>query len=77
LKIKVESSIKMCEFCNNNPVSAAKRRIMYDPDFAGFFSSDAIDAAIRQASSGRNACSCQQQQAQQQSTSTSVDDDGT
>ena len=37
----------MCEFCND-PRQQNNRDIFHQ-DFAGFFSSDAIDAAVRQA----------------------------
>jgi NaMN:DMB phosphoribosyltransferase len=38
----------MCEFCNN-PFSTATNKDAQHIEFAGFFSSAAIDAAIRQA----------------------------
>jgi hypothetical protein len=38
----------MCEFCNN-PSSNSKNSDSRQPAFAGFFSVDAIDAAVRQA----------------------------
>lgn len=39
----------MCEFCNNPNAN----RDIYHSDFAGFFSADAIEAAVRQANAAR------------------------
>lgn len=41
----------MCEFCNNP--ADQKNRDATHLDFAGFFSSEAIDAAVRQANADR------------------------
>lgn len=38
----------MCEFCND-PNSQNTNRDIFHQDFAGFFSADAIEAAVRQA----------------------------
>ena len=40
----------MCEFCSG-PNTLEHGRDQQDASFAGFFSSDAIDAAVRQANS--------------------------
>ena len=42
----------MCEFCNL-PGSNTNRDAAHS-DFAGFFSADAIEAAVRQANANRN-----------------------
>ena len=39
----------MCEFCSGNHNTLEHGRDQQDASFAGFFSSDAIDAAVRQA----------------------------
>ena len=44
----------MCEFCSGNHNSLEHGRDQQDASFAGFFSSDAIDAAVRQANINRS-----------------------
>ncbi|KAG7353481.1 hypothetical protein IV203_002836 [Nitzschia inconspicua] len=39
----------MCEFCNFPNQQANANRDAFHSDFAGFFSADAIEAAVRQA----------------------------
>lgn len=64
----------MCEFCNNNPFSKDDKRNVdwNDPDFTGFFSSEAINAAIQKVK-----C-CQQKRALSlDDAAANDDDDGT
>ena len=44
----------MCEFCLD-PSGSNNRSDQFHPNFAGFFSADAIDAAVRQANARRRA----------------------
>jgi len=41
----------MCEFCSDP--TGTTNRDQFHPSFAGFFSADAIDAAVRQANANR------------------------
>lgn len=56
----------MCEFCNL-PTEGGIERDAQHSDFAGFFSADAIEAAVRQANASR----------QQSNQDGEEDDDGT
>lgn len=47
------TSATMCEFCLD-PKAASSNRDAFHSDFTGFFSADAIDAAVRQANARRN-----------------------
>ena len=44
----------MCEFCSFGPNSTQHNGDQKDLRFAGFFSSEAIDAAVRKAMEGSN-----------------------
>lgn len=39
----------MCEFCSFGPSTNKNNQDINNPDFAGFFSADAIEAAVRHA----------------------------
>jgi hypothetical protein len=43
---------RMCEFCND-PTGTGNNRDQFHPSFAGFFSTLAIDEAVRQANANR------------------------
>lgn len=47
----------MCEFCLDPNTNRRRNRDSFHADFAGFFSSQAIEAAVRQAAANSNAAS--------------------
>lgn len=60
----------MCEFCNL-PNKGGPDRDTLHSDFAGFFSADAIDAAVKQANASRTSTTTEK------SDDGDEDDDGT
>jgi hypothetical protein len=63
----------MCEFCNN-PFSTATNKDAQHIEFAGFFSSEAIDAVIRQAAQAAAATTNTVEADSDEDTSDSEDD---
>lgn len=65
----------MCEFCVEQP--GRNNRDQFHPNFQGFFSADAIVAAIRQANVNRASRSKDSVEAEDDGNDNDADDDGT
>lgn len=66
----------MCEFCSIGP-SSSRDRDSSDARFAGFFSADAIEAAVRQAAKTADAKKRGRTGKDSNNQTTDEDDDGT